>query len=191
VTIRLKSNGVTYTSDAFRLRHMTPVLGTPAPAEAAVEVVKATAKAAKSDAASSLAINGKPLEALQALVAAKYPTLREVRVNPAATRGSAMFKRFEAAMRETAAARRVDFLLHGTPEHNVDSVLASGLRGRPGCNTRWLTSCPNTASLYARGAGRIVVCAVLVCPQQAASGGNIFTITDDAHHVPLFVARRC
>jgi hypothetical protein len=98
-----------------------------------------------------------------------------------------------------AAARHIQLLLHGTPEQNVDSILATSLRGRPHCNTRWFSNSVDVASQYARGASRIIIFAVFKPVVQVYPGywyvsppdhPTIYTLTVDAHHVPLFVARR-
>jgi hypothetical protein len=197
VTIRIKASGVTYPSDIFRLRHMVPEEHTPAPAEA--EAVVKAAKKSRVDAAAAadgvedalgagVKLNGTPVEALQSLVAAKYPNLSDVRVNPpaAAPRGP-LFTRFAAALEATKETHTVDFMLHGTAEANIDSILKTSLRGRPGCNQRWLTSCVSTATGYAKGASRMVIFAVL--KPKVYANANIHISTDDAHQLPLFVAR--
>jgi hypothetical protein len=79
-------------------------------------------------------INGEPLAVLRGMVMAYYPTLRDVRPNPAVVRGAPLYERFVAAAAASAGARVLSgimFLLHGTPEENIDSILTIGLRGRP------------------------------------------------------------
>jgi hypothetical protein len=123
-------------------------------------------------------------------MAAQYPSLTDVRLNPAAVapRGP-LYSRFAAARAATEHTHTVQLMLHGSPEANVDSILASSLRGRPGCNSRWLTSCEITAKGYMRGASRIVVFAVLTPKAPHSSPPYVHISTDDAHQVPLFVAR--
>jgi hypothetical protein len=130
-----------------------------------------------------------PLAVLQQRVLAKYPSLRDVRVNPAVVRGWPLFTRFTDAVEAAGASSRVMLLLHGTREENIDSILTSGLRGGLG-NLRWFTSCLGIASDYARGAQRVIICAVLRPMPCSSYPGKAYTIDIDAHHVPLFVARR-
>ena len=101
---------------------------------------------------------------------------------------AALATRFATAWTAAMDTHDVRLLLHGSPEHNIDSILEHGVRGRAACNTRWLTSCPITAAGYARGAQRMVVCATLL-PKVGVDSG-IFTINRDEHHLPLFVAQR-
>jgi hypothetical protein len=98
--------------------------------------------------------------------------------------------RFLATWEAKKRTHKICLLLHGSPEHNIDSILEHGVRGRAACNTRWLTSCPHTAAGYARGAQRMVVCATLLPKFGVADGSNIYTIDRDEHHLPLFVAER-
>jgi hypothetical protein len=136
-------------------------------------------------------IRGKPLRVLQAQVAAQYPTLKDVRVNPAVVRGATLFERFTAAVESAGARCSVELLLHGTPEENVDSILTSPLRGWARSQLRYFSNCEATAAAYARGAPRQVIFAVLNPAKQPIYGSKaIFTISEEAHHLPLFVARR-
>jgi hypothetical protein len=130
-----------------------------------------------------------PLAVAHQHVLAKYPSLRDVRVNPAVVRGAPLFTRFTSAVAAAGAASRVRLLLHGTAEENIDSILTSGLRGGAG-NLRWFTSCLDVASVYARDAQRIIIFAVLRPTPCSSFPGKAYTIDIDAHHVPLFVARR-
>jgi hypothetical protein len=135
-------------------------------------------------------INDKPLDVLATEAAALYPALKDVRVNPAIVPGAPLYERFAAAVDAAGDERRIELLLHGTYEHNIDSILASGLRGSLYCNTRWLTSCPRVASHYTRRAKRIVIFAVLNPKPCSSYPGKAYTVTVDSHHLPLFVARR-
>jgi hypothetical protein len=206
VMIRITTTGVTYPSDIFRLRHLEPMPAALAPAEAAEAkkpalVAAAVEKAKKKPAVAAVVedalgsgsggvnLNGTPVEALQSLVAAHYPALSDARVNPAAAAPHGpLFQRFAAALEATKETHGVEFMLHGTSEANIDSILATSLRGRPGCNRRWLTSCVATASGYMKGASRIVIFAVLR-PKASAASCPIHVSTDDAYQIPLFVAR--
>lgn len=204
VTIKLLHKPLTYSSDSFRLRHMTPPVKLDAAYFAAAKVALATTmsthaelilRTAKIKAAASPAVvedavllDGKPLESLKKLVGAQYPQLADIKENPQALRGKPLFERFAAAMEATAETHAVRFVLHGTPEQNIPSVLASGLRGRA-CGTRWFTSNAHTAAHYAQTSQRIVVCAVLV-QKSLSPAEHIVTVNQDAHHLPLFVARR-
>jgi hypothetical protein len=164
----------------------------PAPSKRAAVASPAATQRLKKRKKRPVLINGKPLGALRDVVAAQYPSLRHVRVNPAVKRGAPQYKRFSAAVASAGESCRIDYLLHGTPENNIDSILATALRGSPELgNRRWFTSCPNIASTYAGNARRIVICAVLhPTPCQKAYPTGAFTSDVDAHHLPLFVARR-
>lgn len=195
VTIKLmKSPHVTYSSDAFRLRHMTPPDKEDAPKAAgdvAVEDVQVKTKAKKKKV--EALIDGKPLAALKQLVAADFgAALEGFEENASAAHGTPLFARFSAALAATADTHHVKFLLHGTAEDNVDSVLAQGLRHSPSYGTkRWFTDNISTSDNYAKGALRRVVFAVLVHKTApAAPAQGVYTITQDEHHLPLFVARR-
>ena len=203
VTIRLTGSGITYSSDAFRLRLKTPPAGNAlAPAE---EACMATSSVENHFmkllfgwlmSGSLSALSSQRTELLGLLYAdeAKQQfgdALRNIQVNTAMPETHAA--RFMAAWEAAMATHEIRLLLHGSPEENVDSILKHGLRGRAECNTRWLTSCTRTAARYARGAQRITVCATLL--PKGATGevglpGPIFTINRDEHHVPLFVAQR-
>jgi hypothetical protein len=233
VTIRIKATGVTYASDIFRLRHMTPLpapkklpllslkskKARPLPGAPSQRSLMAKATGHAEMAATTVLsavqqllwllmwplvwllhpllslvrpplvmIGDKPLHENVWLAKTYFPTLKDVRVNPAAKRG-AQSKRFAAAVAAAGECPPLDFLLHGTPEHNIDSILASGLRGRTGCNTRWLTSCPDIAKYYAQGTQRVIIFAVLKPTPCSSFPGKAYTINTDAHHLPLFVAR--
>ncbi len=140
-------------------------------------------------------INDKPLEVLAKEVAAQYPALKDVRVNPALARGWHLLERFAAAVEAAGDTRRIELLLHGTPEANVDSVLTTPLRACPHENARWFSNCVAIAQQYARGAQRQVIFAVLNPTAQPYGGygvynrSTIYTSAEEAHHLPLFVAR--
>ena len=192
VTIRLSGSGVTYASVALRLRHVQPLVAAPAPEAPVIKAPSTPAietpplSSEKAD-LSFHTISGKPMAALKQLVASTYSQLRDWQENPAAAVDQPLSRRFAAALEETQATHTVRFMLHGTAEHNVDSVLANGIRGRPGTNMRWFTTCSHTATQYAKGAQRMVVSAVLV-PNEA-SHQHIVTVTRDEHHLPILVGR--
>jgi hypothetical protein len=165
VTIRILPNGPTYSSDVKRLRK---VVQPAAPAAAALPAVD--------------------VAALQKKMATKFPVLaRTARPNPHAAPGTPLHSRFAAAAAK-AADKKIDIMVHGTPKANVDSILQTSLRGRPGCGTSWFTDSLRTAAQYANnrgGAQRMIAFAVLRDKNHAH---DIFTTTDAAHHLPLFEA---
>jgi hypothetical protein len=144
-------------------------------------------------------------------VATHYPSLKDVQINPRLTApgGAGVLRAFRqtvaratkkgaggASAGAAAVVPHIHLLLHGTPEENVDSILASSLRGRAVCNTRWFSNSVDIAGQYARGASRLIIFAVFR-PLGAPYGyalphgcPTIYTLREDAHHVPLFVARR-
>lgn len=87
-------------------------------------------------------------QALKEIVAKRFPALasRTMSINPHATAGSELYKRFAAALASNAQSKSVDFLLHGTHNYNVDSILKSGLNGGS-TGTSWLTSSTSQASV--------------------------------------------
>lgn len=201
VTIRLAGSGVTYSSDAFRLRHKTP------PAESALapaeEGYMATSgienlfiKLMSGSLLPGCSVSALFAQRTKELLGLLYAdaaeqqfgdVLCDIQVNTALS--ETLAARFMAAWDAAKDTHDIHLLLHGSPEENVDSILKHGVRGRAGCNTRWLTSCPNTAVGYACDAQRIIVCATLLPKQATANGSYIFTINRDEHHVPLFVAQ--
>jgi hypothetical protein len=140
-------------------------------------------------------INGQPLYVLAKEAAALYPDLKDVHINPAIVRGAPLYERFAAAMEAAGDERRIEILLHGTPEQNVDSILTTPLRACPHENARWFSNCMNTAWLYACGAHRQVIFAVLNPKQVRPSGYRpsgstyMYNSSEETHHLPLFVAR--
>ena len=146
----------------------------------------------KSSIKSAIIEDNKPLDHLKELVAAQFKAaLADIKQNPAAAPGKQLFERFKEALASTADTHEMKFLLHGTAEHNVDSVLAEGLRTSPRHGaTRWFTTCVQTSDQYAKGVQRRVVFAVLVDKKKPQQGGDAYTINNAAHHLPLFVAQR-
>ena len=136
-------------------------------------------------------IAGQPLEQLKEFVSGQFrAALVDIKENPAVAPGKELYERFIQAAEATADTHDLKYLLHGTADENVDSVLAEGLRPNParGNTTRWFTTCVQTSDQYAKGAQRRVVFAVLVDSKQPQQ--SIFTIDRCEHHLPLFVARR-
>jgi hypothetical protein len=190
-----------YTTDAFRLRAAPPAVEDAIPPPA-----PAPAPAAEEDEDTALT------QLLLQRVASLYPSLTDVQLNPRLTQpgaGAGLLRAFRQtvarsmrldARRPAGAAAiepHVHLLLHGTPEQNVDSILATSLRGSAyGGNMRWFSNSVDIADMYARGASRRIIFAVFRPQAEQAgyvypSGGfTIYTLTEDAHHVPLFVARR-
>ena len=128
------------------------------------------------------------MAALKQLVAGTYSQLGDWQEKPAAAVDQPLSRRFAAALEEAKETHTVRFMLHGTAEHNVDSILQHGIRGNAGANMRWFTSCINTASQYTKGASRMVISAVLV-PKEY-SNLHIVTVNRDDHHLPILVGRR-
>jgi hypothetical protein len=165
VTIRILPHGPTYSSDVKRLRKVSADDG----------AITQTDGGATTTAAVDVA-------ALERSLARKFPTLaHRARPNPHAAPGTPLHSRFAAAA--AAPNKIVDIMVHGTPEANVDSILQSSLRGRPGCGTCWFTDDLNTAAQYARGAKRMIAFAVL---RDKGHSYPIYTTSDAAHHLPLF-----
>jgi hypothetical protein len=179
--------------------HAVAAAAAAAPAAAATDAAAVDAAVASDDGGldeDTIVLNGRPLDALVQEVSALVPSLTDVRPNPAITRDSEVLRRFTAALQAAGGADAVKFLVHGTPEHNVDSILQSSLRGSPYGNRRWFTSCVRTARnhVLSRGSSlqRMIIFAVLHPAPFVSSTyvrGTVFTITEDAHNVPLFVAR--
>ena len=135
-------------------------------------------------------ICGMSLDKLMKHASAQFKTsLADIKVNPAAAPNTHLWKRFNMAVASTSRTHVAKFVLHGTPEGNVDSVLAEGLRPNParGNTTRWFTTDVLTSDQYARGAQRRVVFAVLVKKQPRAET-SVFTIERCEHHLPLWRA---
>jgi hypothetical protein len=191
-----------YSTEGFRLRVAPPAV------EDAVAPPAPSLAAAEEDDGDDLAL----AQLLMQRVATLFPSLKDVKPNPRlmAPGGPAgLLRPFRKAVARAAedvgaagsaaaAARHIHLLLHGTPEPNVNSILATSLRGRQYCNTRWFTNSVDIAGQYARGATRMIIFAVFR-PLECAYGGyaglpaggpTIYTLREDAHHVPLFVARR-
>lgn len=124
------------------------------------------------------------VDALEAATKAAFPTLaaRGLTRNPHAAPGSAVYDRFVAALRATTR-KRLEMLVHGTAEHNIDAIAQQGLRIGPSGGL-FLTSSIATASGYTRGAGRLLACAVL---RDASDRGSVAVLQDVAHVLPLFV----
>ncbi len=100
--------------------------------------------------------------ALHRTLAAKFPQLAlTARLNPHAAVGTPQHARFAAAAKARAEDMVIDVMLHGTPEKNIDSILQTSLRGRARCGTCWFTDHLPTAAIYACGARRVIVFAVL------------------------------
>ncbi len=159
VTIRILPHGPTYSSDVKRLRKVRPESSGSAPPTHALDV-----------------------PALQQKLAAKFSSalpISDARLNPHAAPGTPLHTRFAAAAVASRGAKEVDIMLHGSPEHNVDSILQSSLRGR----TCWFTDDVGTAADYAYGAQRIIAFAVL---RDKGHADDVYTTQDPAHHLPLF-----
>jgi hypothetical protein len=169
VTIRILPNGPTYSSDVKRLRKVSADDGA----------------VTKTDPTTTATTNVLDIAALERSLAAKFPQLAtSARHNPHAAPGTPLHSRFAAAA--AAPNKTIDIMLHGTAETNVDSILQTSLRGRPGCGTCWFTDDLNTAAEYAKsrgGAKRMIAFAVL---RDKGHAGSIYTTNDAAHHLPLF-----
>jgi hypothetical protein len=124
------------------------------------------------------------LDALERLTAAAFPALaaRGIVRNPHATPGSAVYDRFVAAHR-LATSKRLDILVHGTAEHNIDAITQQGLKIGPSRGL-FLTDSVAMASGYTRGATRLLACAVL---RDVNDRGSVAVLQRVDHVLPLFI----
>ena len=161
-----------YSSDRFRLRKVTPV------------PVKAAAKNSAATKADEKVVDA---ATLRAKLAAKVGVpVTKVALNPHASEGTPMHVAFEQRAKVLKETHEVDVLLHGSPEHNVDSILRRSLsvqHSRHG-SAFWLTEHLATAQGYMNGATRVVGFAAL--RSKAQNGAGIYVLNDPQHLLPLF-----
>ena len=188
VTIRILPSGPVYSSDIKRLRKLHAVDKL---ADKLAEKLALITAAAPSELAETTGIpapaspptHALSVAALECALAAKFAKFgSKARRNPHALPGTPLHARFAAAV-AAAPHKKLDIMLHGSPEQNVDSILQSSLRGRAACGRCWFTDDISTASTYARGARRLVAFAVL---REKSDTASICTTSDAAHHLPLF-----
>jgi hypothetical protein len=192
VTIRIKPNGPTYSSDVIRLRKVQKFDIMPVPRmyqESLYEQAMAAAcfyiDSAGRWQLGQHASGVVDMTQLQRTLAKKFPSMASTaRPNPHAAPGTPLHARFAAAAVAAGSSKVVDIMLHGTPETNIDSILQTSLRSQHAYHLCWFTDTISKAVYYARGAKRIIAFAVLRDKNDAEP---ICTTQDPAHHLPLML----
>lgn len=144
VTIRLDHGTcATYSSDIRRLRHAKSQKSASRAASVDAVGVKKP-KAVDQDAIDILELAARKLDAkLHAVPVA------QINVNAHAAPGAPMFAKFAHTVRQLSGTHALDVLLHGSAEHNVESILQNSLsvtHSKHGSKF-WLTSDWSTAQV--------------------------------------------
>lgn len=144
VTIRLDHGTcATYSSDIRRLRHAKSHKSASRAAETSTAADVKKPKAVDQEAVDILELKRKLDAKLYAVPVA------QVNVNAHAAPGAPMFAKFAQTARQLSGTHALDVLLHGSAEHNVESILQNSLsvtHSKHGSKF-WMTSDWSTANV--------------------------------------------